>query len=150
MKYRMLLLSVLIISCIGLGACTKANADSTSKPDSSVQAGYADFVSSINKTTNMSVELTVGQKVRVSLWSNPTTGYSWSELANIPKGSILKQLDHRYIAPTNSHVMGAAGSEEWTFEATASGETTVTLQYGQPWSGGEKATYTFVLTVSVK
>ncbi len=150
MKNRMLLLLVLIIGCIGLGACTMANADSTTKPESSVQADYAAFTSSTNKTVSKSIELTVGQKVVIVLWSNPTTGYSWSEHAAILNGSVLKQLNHRTISPTSAQVIGAAGTEEWTLQATATGETTVTLQYGQPWTGGEKATYTFVLTVTVK
>ena len=150
MKIRMVLSLILMIGCIGLAACTTANADSAGKPDLSVQAVYADFTSSTNKTVNKSVELMVGQKVAVSLWSNPTTGYSWSEQAAIQNGALVTQLDHQFVAPTGSQVVGAAGSEEWTFQTAATGDTTVTLQYGQPWAGGEKAIYTFVLTVSVR
>lgn len=150
MKIRMVLPLILIIGCIGLGACTTANADSGAKPDLSVQFGNADFSSSTNNTVNKSVELTVEQKVVVSLWSNPTTGYSWSEQAAIQNGNMVTQLDHQFVAPTVSQVVGAAGTEVWIFQATVTGETTVTLQYGQPWLGGEKAAYTFVLTVSVR
>ena len=150
MKIRMVLLLILMIGCIGLGACTEADADSGAKPDLSVQAGNADFVSSTNKTVNKSIELTVGQKVVVSLWSNPTTGFSWSEQPVIQNGNLVIQLDHQFVAPTVSQVVGAAGTELWTFQAAATGETTLTLQYGQPWAGGEKAAYTFVLTVSAR
>jgi inhibitor of cysteine peptidase len=150
MKIKIALLLVLMIGCIGLGACTAANADSGAKLDLSVQAGNADFTSSANKTVTRSIGLAVGQKVVVSLWSNPTTGYSWSEQAAIQNNTLMTQLDHKFVAPTDSQVVGAAGSEVWTFQATATGETTVTLQYGQPWSGGEKTLYTFALTVTVK
>ena len=150
MKNRIALSLILIIGCIGLGACTAANADSGARPDLSVQAGSADFTSSTNNTVNKSVELTVGQKAVVSLWSNPTTGYSWSEQAAIQNSTLVRQLDHKFVAPTDSKVVGAAGTEVWAFQAAATGETTVTLQYGRPWSGGEKAAYTLVLIVSVR
>ena len=139
MKNKIVLSLILIVGCIGLGACTAANADSAAKPDLSVQAGYADFTSSTNKTVNKSVELIVGQKVVVSLWSNPTTGYSWSERAAIQNNTLVTQLDHQFVTPTGPQVVGAAGTEGWTFQAAATGDTTVTLQYRQPWSGGRES-----------
>jgi inhibitor of cysteine peptidase len=46
--------------------------------------------------------------------------------------------------------MGASGKEVWTFQALRAGKATVTMEYGQPWTGGQKDANNFVLTVVVK
>jgi inhibitor of cysteine peptidase len=89
----------------------------------------------------------------VTLDSNATTSFSWTEQAKIADGNILKQSGHQYIAPRlndEKPVTGMAGIEGWTFTASQVGKTTASLSYSHPWEGGEKDARTFVLTVIVK
>jgi inhibitor of cysteine peptidase len=44
---------------------------------------------------------------------------------------------------------GTAGQEVWTFKAFKTGKSTISIEYSRPWEGGEKAAWTFVLTVLV-
>jgi predicted secreted protein len=109
-----------------------------------------------NKEAKISrqVEVKTGDVFTVALDSNATTGFSWTEQANIADGNILKQTGHQYIAPrTNTDdkpVAGMSGIEEWWFTAGGTGSTTAAMSYSRPWEGGEKGVRAFVLTVIVK
>ena len=84
----------------------------------------------------------------VTLCSNPTTGFEW-ELIEISDENILQQTEQEYVAPEGTEVAGAAGQEVWTFKVLRSGEATITMAYGRPGEGGEKAEWTFDLSVKV-
>jgi len=98
------------------------------------------------------VEVNAGQVFTIALDSNVTTGFQWTEQANIADTAILKQTAHSYIAPraVDDQVTGMSGIEEWTFAAGQTGTTTMTLRYSRPWAGGEKDVRTFELTAVVK
>ena len=51
---------------------------------------------------------------------------------------MLKQTDHEYRPAENKKIVGSAGKEVWTFKALNEGMTNVSLDYSQPWDGGEK------------
>ncbi len=77
------------------------------------------------------VRLVPGEKVRITLPTNLTTGYTWladggcctrdnKQIARISKG--------RYSAPANAQGMvGVPGSTTWTVTALRPGTTTVTI-----------------------
>ena len=69
--------------------------------------------------------------------------------AKIENEALIKQTDHEYIAP-DTDVPGTPGEEVWTFEVKEKGETTLSMEYSRPWEGGEKAEWTFELTITVK
>ncbi len=96
------------------------------------------------------VEVAAGDSFTVTLCFNPTTGFIWSEQGQIGDQAVLQQTDHKFVAPEGTEVVGAAGKEVWTFKAVKKGETTVSMEYGRPWEGGERGTWTFTLTVVVK
>jgi predicted secreted protein len=95
-----------------------------------------------------SVQLAVGGTLTVALSSNGSTGFEWSNPAQISDLSVLSQLDHRYVPPSGGGT-GAGGLEIWTFRALKKGNCTVYLEYSQPWNGGVKAAWTFRLAVAV-
>ena len=76
------------------------------------------------------VELAVGEKMFITLDSNPTTGYQW-EVADVD-ASVLAQLGTEYDADS-SQLIGSGGEEIFTFEAVGLGETSLQLIYHQPW-----------------
>lgn len=97
-------------------------------------------------------EVAVGDLFTVSLCSNPTTGFQWSESAQISDQTVLQQKEHNFIPPKDSKppVTGAAGQEVWTFNVLKEGTSTISMEYSRPWQGGEKAEWTFELTVMAK
>ena len=93
------------------------------------------------------VDVLVGRSLRVTLESNPTTGFQW-ELTESSDQTVLKQTDHEFKAPETA-LVGAGGHEVWTFEALKKGESTISMEYSRPWESVEPAE-TFVLTIVVK
>jgi len=102
--------------------------------------------------TSREAEMSVGSLLAVTLCSNPTTGFQWSETAEISDPSILEQVSHKYIPLEGgqSPQVGTAGQEVWAFKALETGTSTVYMEYSRPWQGGEKAVWTFELTVTVE
>jgi len=113
-----------------------------------IEVSCEDFIS--NQHISKEAEVAVGELFKVSLCSNQTTGFNWSELAQIGDQTIIEQLGHKFIPPQNKQLIGAAGQEIWTFKALKEGTTTISMEYSQPWEGGMKAEWTFELTVTVK
>jgi inhibitor of cysteine peptidase len=85
---------------------------------------------------------------------NPSTGLVWPESFKISDQTIVQHTDHKYVAPEAEAgtipVVGAPGTEVWTFKASKKGTSTIYMEYGRPWEGGEKGEWTFRLTVVVK
>jgi inhibitor of cysteine peptidase len=99
------------------------------------------------------IEVSEGDIFTITLCSNPTTGYSWAETAQISDTAVVRQNDQEFTEAELSDdepLVGAPGTHAWTFTATQAGESVITLAYGQPWEGGEKDAWTFSLTVVVR
>ena len=96
------------------------------------------------------VSVTPGGKVVVTLCSNPTTGFQWSEKAQIGDPKVLEQKGYKFVEPANTGMVGVPGNSVWTFEAMGLGTSTVYLEYSRNWQGGEKAVQTFKLNVTVQ
>jgi predicted secreted protein len=153
-----ILLGILLLA----GACSTTDGTSiTNPPNNQVPPAPNKYLVTIsaedfNKETQIlrQVEVKTGDVFTVALDSNATTGFSWTEQANIADGNILKQTAHEYVAPRANDdkkpVTGMSGIEEWWFTAGRTGITTATMSYSRPWEGGEKDARTFVLTVIVK
>lgn len=92
-------------------------------------------------------QMEVGDKIRVKLCSNPTTGFRW--VYEMTEENVLMEEDYDFEEP-NTNVVGASGTETWTFEAAKKGKTEVYLAYSQPWEGGEKEEWTYTITVTVE
>lgn len=91
-----------------------------------------------------SISVANGQTFVIALESNPTTGYAWAAAAN-PNATFVKSE-----MATSSTVVGAAGTQQLTFEATATGASTLTLNYARSFEPGTPPvkTQTFPLTVT--
>ncbi len=95
-----------------------------------------------------SVDVTNGQSIVVSLPTNASTGFSWTE-AVIGDAAVLTQYERNEVPAANG-LAGASGKSVWTFKTLKAGQTTVKTEYSRPWEGGEKGAKTFTLTVTVK
>jgi inhibitor of cysteine peptidase len=151
MKGKLALLGMMSIVALTLMAC--GGAENTAELNQkAVNVPCDDFSEQGNVTSELTVA--VGDTFTVTLCSNPTTGFQWSEVAQIGDENVLEQVSHEYVAHVaevnETPVMGAPGNEVWTFNALGKGTTTVSMEYSRPWEGGEKGVWTFVLTVAVE
>jgi predicted secreted protein len=98
------------------------------------------------------VEITLNDCLTVTLDSNPSTGFQWSQQAEISDPAVLAQTDYRYVPPPESNppIAGAPGKDIWTFKALNQGTSTISMEYRQPWEPSGQPAQIFDLTVVVK
>jgi inhibitor of cysteine peptidase len=98
-----------------------------------------------------SIELEKGEEITILLDSNPTTGYSWI-LGEEMDSTIVELTDSMFLqTEKEKELVGAGGSEVFTFEAKNSGHTEIVLCYQRPWEEAElKDEFIFNIEVTVK
>ena len=144
MKAKLILMCAAVSLPLCLLACSPT-------PEVAVEVSCDDF----SKVHFIAEEVTVdsGESFTVTLCSNPTTGFQWSA-AQISDPAIIEEVDRQFTPPGYTDgsppAAGAPGQEVWTFKARKAGESTISMEYDQPWEGGMKSAWTFVLTVVVK
>jgi inhibitor of cysteine peptidase len=134
---------VLIVTAVALSCAPSA------KGDTSVNVIYDEFSKQNNIVQDVSVS--PGKTITVQLCSNRTTGFSWTENAQISDPTVLSQSGHSWVPPSDTGgKVGVAGNEVWTFKALKPGSSTIYEEYSQPWPGGQKAAWTFKLNITVQ
>ena len=140
----MILVGAMAVISILLLACSPA------AKQASVEVPLDDFTSQ----NHISREVTVnaGDSFTLTLGSNPNTGFTWPDEAQIGDQTVLQQTDHKLVVPESEPPPppGTPGKEVWTFKALKKGTAEVSMEYSRPWEGGEKGVWTFTLTVVVK
>jgi len=146
MKSKLFLMCAMVAISVSLVACLPT------PKEVSLEASCDDFLK--QQHVSKEVKVAVDGSLTVTLCSNPTTGFQWSETAQISDQTVLQQLGHKYVAPEakgdRPPAPGTPGKEVWTFKALKKGESTISMEYSRPWEGGEKGAWTFNLTVVVK
>ena len=144
MKSKLILVGIVVAALLSLVACSSA------AEQAQVSVDIDDFME--QKHISKEVEVAVGKSFTVALCSNPSTGFQWTEIAQISDQTIVQQTDHKFISPESEPPPppGTPGQEMWTFKALKKGTTEVTMEYSRPWEGGEKGEWTFKLTVIIK
>jgi inhibitor of cysteine peptidase len=71
-----------------------------------------------------------GEKFKIELESNPSTGYRW-HLVFFNK-SILKLISSEFV-PNLTNQIGSSGIERFNFEATKEGRTSMKIVYKRAW-----------------
>jgi len=136
MKLKLIMVGLMVVLALSLMACS-------STPQRLV------VIAPAGSSVSEEVEIAVGGSLVVHLESNPTTGFKW-ELSDITDQTVLKQDGEAEFVPPEEAIPGAGGKEIWTFEALKAGTSTISMEYSRPWEGGEKAEWTYTLTVTVK
>ena len=142
MKLRTMLVFALLIPLLWLAACVP------SAGVTSVAVSCDDFGAQPNVTRQMTAA--AGNLFTVTLCSNATTGYQWPESAQISDPTVVQQLSHVAVGPQATGLVGAPGTEVWTFKALKKGKSVLSMEYSRPWEGGEKGVNKFSLTVIVE
>ena len=95
------------------------------------------------------VNVATGDTFTVTLCSNPTTGFSWVEAAQIADPTVLQQVSHEFVAPAGA-VVGEPGKDVWTFKALKAGQTTAAMAYSQSEIGETHVAWNFILNATAK
>lgn len=141
MAKNIIALGFVLVLIVALGCAPSAKAEVP------VTVTCDQFSKQANIVQDISVKM--GNSVKLTLCSNPTTGFQWSEKAQIGDPQVLQQKSYKFEAPASTGMVGAPGNAVWTFEAMGPGTSTVYLEYSRNWQGGEKAVQTFKLNVTV-
>ncbi|UCB42864.1 MAG: protease inhibitor I42 family protein [Dehalococcoidales bacterium] len=147
MKARLTLIGVLAIASIAV-TLLALSAGGINPAAAEGEGGQIGLDASYN---GQEIEAAAGKRLVITLESNPTTGFGWQLSEPIDEG-LLALIESRYEPGENAQqgMVGAGGSEVWTFETLATGETTISMEYSRPWEGGEEAVETFEITVIIK
>lgn len=145
MRMMAVLAGVMIAVVLAAGACIVPQG-------ASQQADVKVSIDELSNAKNITRAITVlqGGVVTVTLGSNPTTGFSWGDTARISDQAVLQQTGTQFLTPEATGMVGVPGNQVWTFKALQKGTTTVSMEYSQPWAGGQKGVWTFQLTVTVQ
>jgi len=142
MKLRIFIIVTILAAVLFLSSCVTSH-------DFNVDLSCDEFSQNSHRTGEFKME--VGDKLRVKLCSNPTTGFQWDYEVMITDGDeVLKEEDRDFEEPEDEGLVGAAGKDVWTFEAVEKGIAEVRMEYSRPWEGGEKAEWTYTVNVTVE
>ena len=141
MLKKILLLIIMCVTMLTISSCVVTSVEYHVALTCDQFTGNAKYI------YNSDVAMEVGDKIYLELCSNRTTGFRW-EYEMTTEG-IVAEEDYDYHEPEEG-VVGAAGTELWTFEAVKTGTTEIKMEYSQPWEGGTKAEWTYTLTVTVE
>jgi len=142
MKLKIIPVLALLTLSLWIVSCTP-----TTSPVTPLDISCDDFRAQPH--ISKAVTTAAGDSFTVTLCSNATTGFQWSESAQISDSTVVQQTDHKFVSP-DTELVGAPGKEVWTFKALKKGTSTISMEYSRPWEGGEKGEWTFSLTVVVK
>lgn len=84
-----------------------------------------------NKFNGKTVTVKKGQKLALTLPSNPSTGYSWSYSASF-NTKVIVQSGHDVSQPP-PNIVGAAVNELWSYKAVGKGTANIALAYRRSW-----------------
>ncbi len=147
MKTKLIAMALMLTVLPAAAACAPVSGASPAT-EASIDVSIDEFEQS--KIITREVVVAEGGTVTVALGSNPSTGFSWDKGAHIADPTVLQQTGSEMVPAEGQGLVGAPGTQVWTFKTLTQGTTTVSMQYSRPWEGGEKAVWTFALTVTVK
>ena len=140
MKMKLIAIATLLLVSLSLSSCI------ITSQLINVNISCEEFQENPNSVIN-DFQIEIGDKITVKLCSNPTTGFQWGY--EMSGDNAIKEEDHDFEEP-NGDVVGASGTEVWTFEGTAEGNTVVLMEYSQPWEGGIKKEWTYRMNITVQ
>lgn len=91
------------------------------------------------------VTVRAGDRIRVVLDANETTGYGWRVSAR-PDHSVVHIASQRYVAPEGGAI-GQGGEQRYVLRAVARGRTRFSARYAQVGSGDVGATFTIRIRI---
>ncbi len=94
------------------------------------------------------IQVANGQSIVIRLDANSTTGYSWQQAPGLDE-SVVKLVSESYQQATASPGMvGAGGTDVWTYQAVGAGTTTIALTYQRANDPTGASSFTVNVTVA--
>lgn len=146
-QHRVAILAVMLAAALVAGPPVVAADEAASAPAGATSVAVFCDAFATEPAVAETVTVVVGTPIVLSLCSNPTTGYRWSEPVSSDP-SVASVGGWVYSEP-QSDLLGAAGAEHVTIATSAPGSAVISASYDQPWEGGEKGAWTVALTVDV-
>ena len=91
------------------------------------------------------IDTGVGEEFLIALDSNPTTGYDWEVDYDV---NVLTLVNKEYDTAKCPGLVGAGGTQYFTFKALKDGTTKITLNYKRSWE--EEILSTEIFTINIK
>jgi inhibitor of cysteine peptidase len=135
------------ILVVGSGVLGIAGCGSDSKSSSSTSASTKDGGPMVFTKAGGDISVSTGDTFVIELESNPSTGFIWT-VSQAPDAAVVTLEGQAYEKPDSS-ALGAPGTERFTFEAVATGTTTIALEYSRPSApdSPDNTTNTYTVTV---
>ncbi|UCC17334.1 MAG: protease inhibitor I42 family protein [Dehalococcoidales bacterium] len=141
MKVRVLIVSAMLLAVTLFSSCL------SSSIIINIDVDCAEFEAKSNTIGN-EFEIEVNDKIRAKLCANPSTGFTWVYKMDDENGVMVLEKQE-YVEP-DTELVGASGTDVWTFKAVKEGTALITMEYSQDWEGGIKAERTYVLDITVE
>ncbi|MBE0609973.1 MAG: protease inhibitor I42 family protein [Dehalococcoidia bacterium] len=134
----------------GLLAVSLSTAACGDDDDDDDNGGAPNEVQLSKADNGKTVTVAMNGTVIVALASNPSTGYSWAVVATEPANLELEG-EPTYVPPgSTTPVVGAAGTEVFTFKAIRTGSSKLSMAYARSFETGVAPVETFEVTVEVE
>lgn len=85
-------------------------------------------------------------RLEVTLFANPSTGYVWRIAVTDEQGTLVKDGSPLYQPPAEG-LMGAAGTELWKFKISGRGPGYVSMEYVREFEAGKEPLWTLDIVV---
>ncbi len=147
-----IIVAPLLLAGLFSSACSDSKDDQGASPTvtAAPTSGAPQELQLTDEDNGADVRLTFGGTLIVALASNPSTGFSWSVTPPEPAGLEIEG-EPRYVPPgSTTPVVGAAGTQVFTFKTTARGASQVTLTYARSFEPGAAGERTFKVTVNIE
>lgn len=131
---------------IGFNFTATAQNDNGSLTPVKVKVSCDEF--RMEKNVSKTVKLAEHGRLEVTLCSNPSTGYEWSDSAQITNHSVMWQTSHTTSSSSDSS-LGAPGEAKWEFKALDEGNSTISLEYGRSWQDDGEDNWSISIQVDV-
>lgn len=101
------------------------------------------------KNNGKTVSAAIGNLVRITLESNPSTGYNW-ELRDFDYGAATFHSSDLVARKSGNVLMGAPGDTVIVLQAVEPGSQKITAVYRRPWEAPDQIAATFSFELEVK
>jgi inhibitor of cysteine peptidase len=145
-RAQLAVLAILAISTVALaaGCASKKSVEPVAVPPAGTRENGVLVLSDADN--NRSADLRVGERCKVGLPENPSTGYTWA--IDETDGRLLALNGTEYAEPTEGFI-GARGRRIFTFTARQPGEVILRLKYWRFWDGEGSTTERYTVTLKI-